>query len=268
MYRSLRFLFLFVSALFLLLSQTFPSMVFAHTVVDQRIQARTNSIEKTEHDGEQDAALYLSRGALQMEKGNWQAAQKDFHVVAAIDPDHPELDYQRGRLLYFTQDYASAVTLFKRFLQKVKGNDVDLSLQVAAHLLIGTIMQEQSAWSRAIHHYDTAIELDSRVNPGYFIARARAIASGDTPDYEHAIAGLDGFLQRSPGVLTVAIYALELELKSGNKNAADIRMSKLKKRYPNLKDGFFQQFILGAESQRNVVDSAMPIKRADFSENL
>jgi tetratricopeptide (TPR) repeat protein len=217
-------------ACLIVLSFSVPTIVHAHPDLELRIQLVTEEIE----DNPGDARLLVFRGELHEEHEDWGAAWYDFDLAATEDPSYIAANFHRGRLLYTLGEYDEAEYVLKTFLRNARTRD-DPSLPAAsAHLVLGELLETTGRWAQAAVQYDKGIRLSPKTNPGFYMARARALVKANGSNYGPALKGLDERLSKSPGLYSLQEYAIGLELERGNVNGADARIKHLIDTYPGL----------------------------------
>ena len=222
--------FKFVLTAFALLMVPLPPEALAHPDVEIRIMAATERIEADPDN----ASLLIERGELHAEHGDWGKALRDFDLAAALDPTLSAVEFHRGRLLHSLGMSDEAEHALKKFLKHDASSQRSITQTALAHLLLGELMESANRWERAAWHYDMGIKLSPGTNPGFYIARARALVNAGAKNHDIAIKGLDDRLAAAPGIYSLLEYSVELELDRDNVDGAISRIRRLVGVYPGL----------------------------------
>jgi len=155
----------------------------AHPDIETRIQSINGQISANPSG----ASLLVARGALHAEHEDWAAAPYDFNLAADLDPSFASADFHRGRLLRGLGESTGAKQALIKFVRSSDPEQPDKTQFALAHLLLGEIIESRQQWQQAASHYDSAIRSSPGINPGFYIARARALVAADSTNHELAI---------------------------------------------------------------------------------
>lgn len=214
----------FVATLLLLVSLSLagmPRAARAHADLLLQIEEVTREIEKNSKDPE----LYIRRGELHRAHVDWEAAYADYEKALALNPALETIDILRGRLFVEAGWPLSARLCLDRFLLQ-HTNHVDaliLRARALARLNLGIASGRD---------YDKALALSPEPGPDLFVERAQALTAEGPDYYAEAVQGLDEGLRRIGPLVTLQLYAIDLELKRGHFDGALTRIDKVAERSP------------------------------------
>ena len=172
---------------------------------------RTVSEQLREHP--RDSDLYYQRGELYRRHGDFDLALADYERAARYSTNTPMLDLSRGLLLVDAKWPQTAKVYLDRFLARETNHVVALVTRAKAQLQL----QNRDA---AVFDYTLAIQASREPRPELFIERAQALITDDGGRLDEAIQGLDEGIRRLGSVITLQLYAIDLELKRRQTNAA------------------------------------------------
>lgn len=193
-----------------------PQLGRAHAPTAAAIEALTKRI----HAEPGRAELYLERGELYRVDRDEASAARDFEHAARLDPERPEVDLYRGRLALEAGRSAEAEVALSRFLARVPRHALARALRARAFARLGRSL-------RAAEDYSAAIALQASPSPELYLERARALAQAGDRHLAEALRGLDAGLARLGDVTTLDLYAIELELRRGDCDAALARLDRI-----------------------------------------
>jgi tetratricopeptide (TPR) repeat protein len=188
----------------------------AHGPIDEQIAALTSRIR----EDPRNATLYLARGELHRHHREWDAALADFDRSAQLAPTLAEVDLARGRTLLDADRPGPAKVALDRFLGK-HPEHVE-ALLARARVLV--VMDQNRA---AVDDYTRAIALEAqrgRNIPDHYLERARACAAQGAEFIAEAVRGLDEGIAALGPIVTLELYAIELELTGKSYDAALARL--------------------------------------------
>jgi tetratricopeptide (TPR) repeat protein len=200
-----------------LLAFSLPSgAAFAHLGVHEQIEALDRQIEADPANAE----LHLRRGDLHRIHGDWPASEKDFATARRLQPDLADVDLCEGQMRLEAGDPARAVQCLDRFLGGDPGHVKGLVLRAQA-------LAAQAKYCEAAADYDAAIAQfhgDRKPRPEMYLERARAQAALGAEYLYNAVCGLDDGIARLGPVVSLELFAVELEVKRGDFEAALARV--------------------------------------------
>jgi tetratricopeptide (TPR) repeat protein len=189
-----------------------PPAARAHGDIHLRILALTRQIEAATNN---PARLYLERGELQCEHGEWKAASADYDRAAQLDPNLAGVDLCRAKLLADSGQLPAARAMFGRAIQR---SPADGECFVGRARVLVKLGQRQAA----IADFRRGLELQRQPQPDYVLALAQTLtAEGQVGD---ALRSLDDGIKKLGPILALQSYAVELELERKNTDAALARI--------------------------------------------
>ncbi|MFQ5652365.1 MAG: tetratricopeptide repeat protein [bacterium] len=201
-----------------------------HGAIHEQIVEITEQIEKDSTD----ALLYLKRGELYRYHREWDAALADYERAARLDPELDEIDLGRGKTMYQAGWYDRAKPVLDRFLAKQPGN-------VEALLTRGRVLTHLGGNLAAAEDFTQAIRHASEPTPEVYIERARALSNAGRDHIPDAIRGLDEGLARLGQIVTLQLYAIELNLNLGDTDAALQRLELISQQAPRKEKWLFRR---------------------------
>ena len=207
----------FVVALFI----ATPLVVSAHGDLHLQIQEVTRQIEKEPRNAE----LYLKRGELHRAHQEWDAAQADYDYAWGLNPKLAVLDLARGRMFLEANWPISAKVALDRFLA-VYTNHVE-GLTARARTFIK--LDQRLAAAR---DYTAAIDHSTEPRPELYLERAQALTTEGGAHLDAAIKGLDEGIKKLGPLVTLQLYAIDVEIKQKRFDAALDRLERVAAQSP------------------------------------
>jgi len=193
----------------------------AHSELIIQIDAVTKEIAADPGNAE----LYVRRGQLRREHMEYEAAREDYDKALSLSPRLPGMDLLRGRLFLDWGWPLTSKAYLDRFLaQQPKSAD---GLVLRARVL--TRLQQRLA---AVGDYDKAITLFATPSPDLFVERAQMLQEEGPDHYAAVLKGLDDGIQKLGPLVTLQLFAIEVEIKAGNFDGALARVDKVTERSP------------------------------------
>lgn len=187
-----------------------PSFVLAHEGLHEQIQAVTAKIKRDPRN----ASLYLRRGELYRLHREWRRAAADYDRAERLQPDLKIVDLARGKMLFESGRFRPAKVVLDRFLGRQPGQYEGLITRARVFARLGVR-------SDAIRDFSDA--LAKAADPDLYIERAQMTA-GDEQGVGEALKGLDEGIKRLGPVVTLQLFAIELELRRHHYDAALVRL--------------------------------------------
>ena len=188
----------------------------AHGPLHEQIAALSARIERDPLD----ARLYLRRGELYGHHGETEAALADFDRAKRLDPALIAVDLSRGKLLFLAGRLAEARVALDGFLAAQPDDPDALSTLARTHAGLGRPGEAVEDYTRAIR----AREKRGQALPDDYLERARVEAGRGGEHALEALRGLDEGLARLGPLVSLELYAIELELAAGRRDAALARL--------------------------------------------
>lgn len=175
----------------------------AHGDLHERIAAATKKIQKAPERSD----LYLFRADLHREHRDWKAARADFAKARRLAPTAKSLDFCEGRMEFEAKQTTIALALFDRQLHKIPQH-------LPAHLYRARTLVLAGRPAESIRDFDFVLDQKKRAAPDHYLERARAQVVAKT-DIAKTIAGIDQGVARLGPLVTLQLFALDLETRNG-----------------------------------------------------
>lgn len=198
-----------------------PNRSRAHGDLHEQIEQVTKQIAKDP----QNAELYLKRGELHRAHQEWDDAQADYDRALALDPGLFVIDYTRGRMFLEAGWPRSAKVSLDRFLRRQTNHVEALTARARASMKLEQHLDAARDYTAAIRHAATG-------RPELYIERAQALAAEGAAHFEEALGGLDEGMQKMGTLVTLQLYAIDVELKRKHFDAALERLEKIAAQSP------------------------------------
>jgi predicted Zn-dependent protease len=206
-------------AMALLLVSCFSA--WPHGDVHQQILALTEDIAKDPKNAE----LYLRRAELHRAHQDWDSAYADYERVSALDPKMTVVDLGRGKMfLDANWPHASRITL-DRFLARHTNNVEGFATRARALVKLN----ERLA---AAKDYTSALKFSAEPRPELYLERAQALTGEGKEHFEEALKGLDEGIKKLGPLVTLQLYAIDVEIKQGRHDAALERLERVAAQSP------------------------------------
>lgn len=191
-----------------------PSVAVAHGDLHEQIAAMTRRIEQDPARAE----LYVRRGQLHRAHQEWNAALADYDRAERLEPGLVVLDFLRGVALLDAGRPEAARAALDRFLARRPEHAGAYATRARAHAALEQRLAAGQDFSRAI-------ALMPRPRPEYYVERARVLAAAEQLD--EALRGLDAGLDTLGPLVTLQLYAIDLELARDRPGAALARLDRM-----------------------------------------
>lgn len=209
------------SATLALVAWLVPWSAHGHADLLLQIEDLTGQIQRNPTNAE----LYLRRGELRRAHLEWEEAASDYDKAQSLDPEFDAVILARGRLFLDSGWTLSAKACLDLYLSRVPNNAAALTTR--AQIL--TRLQLRVA---AAQDYTRAIALSPEPGPELFIDRAQVL-NGEGPAYvAEALKGLDEGVRRLGPLVTLELFAIDLELRQKNFDGAIGRLEKVAEKSP------------------------------------
>jgi tetratricopeptide (TPR) repeat protein len=193
-----------------------PVSAEAHGAVHEQIDALTLQINRAP----KNAGLYVMRGELLSEHGDWEAALSDYHRAGQLNPGLTIVDLARGKTLFRAGQFPSAKEALDRYLVRQPHHTDALVFRARVFAQLGQLDAAVADYTRAI---ESLARLD-HPNPDYYFERAHLVAVRGREYVLEALRGLDDGMVRLGPLVNFQLYAIELELSVGRTEAALARL--------------------------------------------
>jgi tetratricopeptide (TPR) repeat protein len=196
-----------------------PAPAAAHGDLHEQIAAMTRRIEQAPAR----ADLYVRRGQLHRAHGEWDAALADYDQAARLDPELAVVDFLRGVALLDAGRPAAARAALDRFLARRPDHAEAHATRARAQVGLGHRLA-------ASQDFSLAIALVPQPRPEYYIERAQALAAAGDAHLDDALRGLDDGIDKLGPLVTLQLYAVDLELARERPAAALARLDRMLQR--------------------------------------
>ena len=186
----------------------------AHEGLHEQIASVTARIKREPRN----ASLYLQRGELHRLHRDWDSAFADYNRAERLNPRLDEVNFGRGRAYLEAGKPEQAKKWLDRFLI-AKPDHAD-GLVTRARVLVNLNQSIAAAadYSRAIGHL-------AKPKPEYYIERARVLVAAGRN--EEALSGIDEGVKKLGPIVTLQLFAIDLELSRKSYDAALSRLEQI-----------------------------------------
>jgi len=195
-----------------------PGPTWSHPAIDKQIQELSARIV----DSPTDAKLYLRRGELHRIHRDWSKAESDYRASLRLDPQLVIADYCLGRLKLDSGNPNEARGFLDRYLKQRPTDPEALATRARARTALGEHVAAAKDFTGAIEYAPNGAP-----RPEYFLERARALEAAGPSHVADALTGLDEGVEQLGDVITLQLYAVDLELARGNYEAALERLDRI-----------------------------------------
>jgi tetratricopeptide (TPR) repeat protein len=206
------------ACLVVLLALACVDFVQADAGVDVRIESLSQRIEQS--PGNQ--ALYLQRSLAYAENNEPDRALQDILIAESVG-NPVDAAFTHGVLLFDRGEYTAARPYFDRYLKAYPRHRRTLDYRAR---LLRDIGENRAA----LADYESLIELSDSLDPGYYLATARLMASLSDRGADEALALLDRRMAQRGPVSPLQRYAIMLEKNRAHYSSAIERMTALDQR--------------------------------------
>ncbi len=193
--------------------------LWAHGELRDQILLATREIEQHPND----AQLYFRRGELYRFHQNWDLAVADFERAKNLNPRMHLVELARAQLMVQMGRLNSARTILDAYF--AEHPELAEARLVRAELLV-----DLGDTLAAVEDYSFTLESSSDPQPEHYLERAKALARTGEDYLDRAIASLDEGIARLGPLITLQLYAIELELAKKNYKGALNRLDGITER--------------------------------------
>ena len=208
-------------ALAALLYALLPSTARAHGDFHLVIAEIDKQIEANPKDPE----LYIRRGELHRTHQDWDSAYADFDRAAVLAPKLDAIDFVRGRLFLEANWLQSAMRVLDRFLSRQTNH-------VEGYITRARVQAKLTQHVAAAADFTRAIAFSPELWPDLFIERAQTLAAAGDNYFPAALEGIDEGIKKLGPLVTLQLYAIDLETKQKRYDGALARLDKIAKQSP------------------------------------
>jgi predicted Zn-dependent protease len=189
--------------------------------VHQQIVLLTEDIAKDPKNPE----LYFRRAELHRAHQDWDSAYADYERVSALDPRMTIVDLGRGKM-FLEANWPNSAKLTLDRLLATHTNNVE-GFATRARALVK--LNERVAAAR---DYTSAINFSTEPRPELYLERAQALTGEGKEQFESALKGLDEGIEKLGPLVTLQLYAIDIEIKQGRHDAALQRLDRVSAQSP------------------------------------
>jgi len=193
--------------------------IAAHDGLREQIAEVTSQIKVNPRN----ARLYLKRGELHRLHRDWRAALADYRRAEQLNPSLDEVKLARGHLYFEAGKVQQARIWLDQFLFTWP-NHVD-ALLTRARVLVK--LNQRIA---AVNDYSRAIATLTNPKPEHYIERAQALVNEGHKN--EALRGIDEGIEKLGRLVTLQLFAIDLELSSKRYDAALSRLEQISRQSP------------------------------------
>ena len=234
MIRHLSLVFLFI----------LPLSAWSHGDLHEQI----DDVSKLLVDDKQKTGLYLKRGKLYLQDGNFHEAIHDFRKSLKLEPALHVVHYHLGEA-YLASGRSDAAEQHTRLFIKSLGPETYGGLS-RGYGLLGKIYQKKNKHLEAAQAFEQSLQNNMQPGPIDYLQAAEAyVKSGQ--NYQHqAVDILDKGIGRLGPIVTLQEAAIELDLLSGSYDAALARVETLRSQGINEANIYFKQASIMSTARR------------------
>ena len=193
-----------------------PPSTAAHEGLHEQIAEVTARIKREP----KNAALYLKRGELHRLHRNWDRALSDYRRAEMLDPTLDAVQFGLGRMYFEAGKPQKAKSRLDRYLSRHPN-------QVEALVTRARILMKLRLRYAAANDYSAAIAQSPVPKPEYYIERSQALMSEGPAGRGEALAGLDEGIKKLGPIVTLELFAIDLEVASRHYDAALARLERV-----------------------------------------
>lgn len=188
---------------------------FGHGDMHLQIQEVTQTLEKQPRN----ASLYVKRADLYRAHGDFDSANADLDRAAALEPRMELLSLARGRLFYEANWPRSSKMALDSFIRSHTNHVEALALRARCLVKMGLRLD-------GVKDYSLAIAFANEAQPELYLERAQALNDEGAGYYAEAVKGLEDGMKKMGPLVTLQLYAIDLEVKQKDYDSALARLEK------------------------------------------
>lgn len=174
------------------------SLGFGHDELSDQVKAITIQIQQAPNQ----ADLYIQRAELLRADSHWKQAEQDYLKAKRLAPGIAATDLGLGLLYLSTNRLQESKRSLDRFLSRQPDHAEALVARGHALSKLGNRMA-------AVEEYSRALKL--RPDPEIYIERSRLLSAEQK--LQEAVTGLNQGIQQLGPIVTLELYAIELEIQ-------------------------------------------------------
>jgi tetratricopeptide (TPR) repeat protein len=185
-----------------------PQMAHAHGEAEILIREKTRQIEAATNN---PALLYLQRAELHREHQDWDAAAIDYYRAAQSNPQLPNLEFCRARMLFEAGKLPGALAEFNKVLAREPSHGEALFGRAR-------VLLQSGENQRSLLEFRQSLQLLSHPEPDHFLEVAQNFLSqGKTND---ALEVLDDGMKKFGPLVSLQEPAVNVEVTRKNYESA------------------------------------------------
>jgi tetratricopeptide (TPR) repeat protein len=192
------------------------SPCWAHQQIGLKLEQL--DVEIAEHPD--DADLYVQRGELYRLNREWALAEADFEKALDLTPDNPDLQFHLGRLWFEAGHSPRARSALDRFVAARPDH-------VEGLVIRGRVLGASDERLAAAADYDRVIARLDPPEPEHYLQRARWLIAEGGVHVDAALRGIDEAIARLGPLVTLIMFAIDVETGLGRYDAALARFASL-----------------------------------------
>jgi tetratricopeptide (TPR) repeat protein len=191
-------------------------LVTALSVAHEDLSDQVKIVSKKIKLNPSDPSLYFERAELYRGDFHWALAEKDYLYTRKLSPGMKAVDLGLGLLYYDTKRWKESLQELSRFLKNTPDH-------VVARITRGRVLKILGNFPGAIEDYSIALKIQP--DPAVYIERARLLAAENK--IEEALSSLNEGIAKLGSVVTMELYAIELEVSSKRFESALDRLDRI-----------------------------------------
>ena len=185
---------------------------FCHDELAEQVHDITLQIQRAPDRAE----LYFQRGELYRADSHWKKAESDYRKAKELAPDMAATDLGLGLLYFNTGRFHESKESLDRFIEHQPDH-------AEARVARGHVLNKLGKRAEAIEEYGAALALHP--DPEIYIERSQLLAADNK--LAEALSALDEGIRSLGSVVTLELYAIDLEIRLERYDQALERVSKI-----------------------------------------
>ena len=190
----------------------------------EELPERLADVNKAIEHAPENPMLYLNRGELYREHGDFAEARTDFDRAMVLGNDLALAYFHIGRMQLNRDDLEGAEKYLLIYLERSATNNENPRTRIPALANLAMTYHKQGRYLDEADQYTKIIRSYDQPATGFYISRARAYISAGAPYLEQAQAGLNEGIEKLGPKTELLEYTVELDLHSGNVDSALARL--------------------------------------------
>lgn len=230
--------------LILILLFTVPVAAWSHGDLHDQI----DDIGKQLVDDKQKSGLYLKRGKLYLQDGNFHEAIHDFRKSLKLEPALHVVHYHLGEA-YLASGRTDTAEHHTQLFIKSLGSETYGGLS-RGYGLLGKIYQKRNKHLEAAQAFEQSLQNNMQPSPIDYLQAAEAYVKSGTKYQQQAMHLLDQGIDKLGPVITLQEAAIELEMLTGSYDAALARVGTFRSQGISEPNISYRQALIMAAARR------------------